>query len=254
MFFDRSFRIRSYFLYIYAFCFIDAILILLYFSFLKSSMIMITRKICIADFINVLSNGNFFLNIILIPLCTVFTTVASEHNCSTINYYIRNKSRTSIILKMIKKILFFSVVATVIILLVSIVVASFLTSELINWNKQESYFYMSTGTLLDIDLIKVLLLSFFKLIFPISFFSSLAYTISLICKKTFSFLIIVLMSSSNFIGFIKFIIDGAFDYNISETSYLNFSSAVLIFVIFSLATLIVVFFAVRLARRKDFLN
>lgn len=254
MFYDKFFRIKSYILYICIFCIITAFFLLLYFAFLKSSMIMVTRKICIADFINFLSNGNYFMNIMLIPSCTFFTTTLSEHNCLTFNYYIRNKSRTNIILKKIKKILFFSVIITLLILLTSIIVAGFLTAELINWNNYESYFYMSTGTLFDIDFIKVLLLSFFKLFFPISFFSSLACTIDLICKKTFSFLIIVLASASNFFGLIKFIIDGAFDYNFSEKFYMSFSSAVLVFVIFPLATLIVIFFAVRLARRKDFLN
>ena len=254
MFYDKFFRIKSYILYICLFCIITAFFLLLYFAFLKSSMIMVTRKICIADFINFLSNGNYFMNIMLIPLCTVFTTTLSEHNCLTLNYYIRNKSRTNIILKKIKKILFFSVVITLLILLISIIVAGFLTAELINWNRYESYFYMSNGILIDIDFIKVLLLSFVKLVFPISFFSLLACTISLICKKTFSFLIIVLASASNFFGFIKFIIDDYFGYNFNETGNMSFSSAVLVFVIFSLATLIVIFFAVRLARRKDFLN
>lgn len=254
MFYDKFFRIKSYILYICIFCIIASFFLLLYFAFLKSSMIMVTRKICIADFINFLSNGNYFMNIMLIPLCTVFITTLSEHNCLTFNYYIRNKSRTNIILKKIKKILFFSVVITMLILLTSIIVGGFLTAELINWNSNKSYFYMSTGMLLDIDFIKVLLLSFFKLLFPISFFSSLACTISLICKKTLSFFIIVLVSASNFFGLIKFIIDGAFGYNFNENVYMNSSTAVLVFVIFPLATLIVIFFAVRVERRKDFFN
>lgn len=251
---NRFFRMKSYILYICAFCMITAFLILLFFAYHKTYMITVTRKICVADFIYLLNNVNYFMNIMLLPLCTAFTVTLSEHNCSTVNYYIRNKSRTSIILIRIGKILIFSGVIAVLILLVSIVAAGLLTSELINWNEYGSYFYLSVGELFDIDFINVLLLSFAKLFFSISFFSSLAFTISLKYKKTFSFLIVVLVSASDFFGFIKFIIDNTFNYNFSEISYFSFSSEVLIFVIFPLATLIAIFFAVRLAKRKDFLN
>ena len=224
-----------------AFCVIIAFFLLLYFSFAKRSMIMVTNKICIADFIDLLGSGSF-MNIMLIPLSAFFTTTLSEHNCS------------SLILKRFAKIFISSVAITVLVLLVSVLTAGLFTAEIINWNKYESYFYLSTKMLFDIDFVDVMLFSFAKLFFPISFFSSLACTIRLVCKKTFSFLIIVLISATNIFGYIKLIIDNTFNYHFASQSYLSFSSVVLIFIIFPLLTLITVLAAVKLAKRKDFLN
>lgn len=236
-----------------AFCLIIAFFLLLYFSFAKRSMIMVTNKICIADFIDLLGSRSI-MNIMLIPLSAFFTTTLSEHNCSSLNYYIRNRSRTSIILKRFAKIFISSVAITVLVLLISVFTAGLFTAEIINWNKYESYFYLSTKMLFDIDFVDVMLFSFAKLFFPISFFSSLACTIRLVCKKTFSFLIIVLISALDIFGYIKLIIDNTFNYHFALQSYLSFSSVVLIFIIFPLMTLITVLAAVKLAKRKDFLN
>lgn len=87
------------------------------------------------------------MNIMLIPLSAIFTTTLSEHN------YIRNRSRTSIILKRFAKIFISSVAITVLVLLISVLTAGLFTAEIINWNKYESYFYLSTKILFDIDFI-----------------------------------------------------------------------------------------------------
>lgn len=253
MFCDKLFRVKKYIFIMLVFCAVIAFFLLLYFAFAKRSMIMVTNKICIADFIDLLSSGNF-MNVMLIPLCVFFTTTISVHNCSNFNYYIRNKSRTNIILKRFAKIFISSVAIAILILLISVVTAGIFTAEFINWNKYESYFYLSTKVFLDINFIDVVLWSLAKLVFPIIFFSSLACTIGLVCKKTFSFLIIVLISTSNIFGYIKLIFDNACNYNFGPESYLSFSSVVLVFITFPLMTLITVLVAVKLAKRKDFLN
>lgn len=253
MLYDSYFRIKKYTLFMLVFCGIVAFFLLLYFGFAKRTMIMVTNKISIADFIDLLGSG-YFMNILLIPTCVFFTTTLSEHNCSNYNYYIRNKSRTIIFLKQFAGILINCVVTAVFVLLVSVVTAGLFTAEFINWNNYDSYFYLSRKMLLNINFINLMLCSFAKLFFPISFFSCLGSTISIACKKTFSFLIVILISSSNVFGYIKLFIENIFsNYNFSSGYYLSFSSIVLIFVLFPLLTLITLIVAVKLAKRKDFL-
>ncbi|MBQ2970994.1 MAG: hypothetical protein IJE16_00415 [Ruminococcus sp.] len=251
---DRFFRMKKYILSMIVFCGIVAFFLLLYFGFTKRTMIMVTNKISIADFVDLLGSGSF-MNILLIPICVFFTTTISEYNSSSFNYYIRNKSRTDIFLKRFAKILIASVAIVVFILLISVATAGLFTAEFINWNNYDSYFYLSRKMLLNIDFINLMLCSFAKLFFPITFFSCLGSTISIVCKKTISFLIIILISTSNVFGYIKLFIDNKFiNYNFSTGYYLSFSSIVLIFIIFPLMTLITLIVTVKLAKRKDLLN
>ncbi len=246
-------RIRNYFLHICAFCIVTAFFILLYFSFLKSSMITVTRNICLADFIDLLGSGTF-MNLFLVPPCTVFITTLSEHNYTTYNYYIRNSSRTYIILNRIVRIIILSVIISILLVIISTAVAGLFSKSYINWNEYGSYFYLSKRILIDINFLNVFLLSIAKLLFPIIFFSSLACTISLIGKKIFSFLFVVILSASNFFAYIKLIINYILNFQKSETEYFSFSSIVLLFIIFPFLTLITVLLAIKFAKRKDFLN
>ncbi len=248
---DRFLRIKGCIIYICVFCVIAAFFILLFFASFKSSMNTAAGKICLSDFIDLLASGSF-MNIFIVPVCTFFITALSEHNCTTSNYYIRNKSRIHIILKRIIRIIILSVIVSALLVIISIVISGLFASEFINWDEYGSYFFIKRGILSDIDFISFLFLTFVKLLFPIIFFSSLECTLSLICKKTFSFLIVVLLSASNSFGYIKFMIDYAFN-RMNETDYFSFSSAVLIFAIFPILTLIIVLFAAKLVKRKDFI-
>lgn len=250
---EKFFKIKRYSLFFLVFCAILAFFMLLYFAFLKRNMIMVTNKICVADFINSLNNGNF-INILIIPLSAFLVTVLSEYNCSSFNYYIRNKSRKNIILKRFYKIFIFSVVTVVLTLMTSVVVAGLFTSEFINWDKYESYYYLSRGTIIHIGFIKMMFCVFLKLFFQICFFSSLLCTICIACKKTIAFLIIILLSGTNVIGFITFIIDNMCSYSFGAESYWSFSTVVLIFVILPLMILASILASVNLVKRKDFLK
>lgn len=253
MFYDKLCRIKGYILYICAFCFIFAFFVLLLFAFAKTSMTAVTPKICVADFMCLLGGGNF-INLAVIPLCSVFITILADKNCTGVNYYIRNKSRTSIILKRIKKIFIFSFVLSFLALAISAAVGGLFTAEIINWTEYDSYSFVTTQVIWDISFIKVLLLTFAELVFPVIFFSCLLFTLSLACKKTFAFIIVVLVSGLNPFGFLKYFIDYTFNYNFSEVTYLSFSSVVLIFGVFPLLILLTVLAAVKLVKRKDVLN
>lgn len=252
MFCKRAVNCGSYFLYTALFGVITAPFMLLYFSSLKSFMINTTSKICLADFIDRLADGSF-INILLIPLCTIFVVVLSQRNAATANYYIRNKSRKHIIIKRMIRVLILSAAVSAMTVIVSIFIAGLFASRFINWNEHTSFFCLSRGTTLNIGFITVLAVTFLKLFFPALFFSVLVCTLDLVCKKVFAFLIAALLSALNVFGFVKFLIDGVF--NSTETQvYLSVSSAVLLFVVFPLLSMTAAFTSVKLVGRKDFLS
>lgn len=250
---DVLFRIKHCVFVLLGLCGSISFALLQYFAFAKRQMTMVTNKICIADFIALLGNGSF-VNILLIPLCVFIILTLSEHNCSNFNYYLRNKSRTNIILKRFAKIFIFTAVTGVLILLVSVIISGIFAPEFINWNKVNSYSYLSLKVLIDINFVEVLLCYFSKLFFSISFFSCLACTLSLVCKKTISFLIIIFISALNVFSYIRLLIDNIFNFNFGIEYYFNFSSIILTFIIFPIMTLATTLLAVKLAKRKDFLN
>jgi len=167
MFYDIYMKIKGFILYFCVFCVVLAFLILIYFSFIKRSMLSFSGITCLADFIDSL-NGSFF-NLLLIPLSVIFIITMSEYNCTTANYYIRNKKRTVIISKMSLKMLIFSITVSSLISVISILIAALLTEHVMNWNEYGSYFYISRGVILNISFTAVFLLSIIKLLFPILF-------------------------------------------------------------------------------------
>jgi len=246
------YKIKGYALYFGVFCVFSAFLLLLYFAFIKRSMMMYGGKICVADFLDSLTHG-FFINLLVVPFSAVLITAFSERHCTTANYYLRRKKRFFIISNQLMKILFSSVFISVLFAAVSTVIAGLFTSVFINWREYGSFFYISRGVRLDISFINVLTVITIKLFFPILFFSLFVCMVSLVTKKIFSFIAVIALSAMNFFGLIKYMIDSALPFNETEISYLSLSSRILLFVVFPLLIAVIAALSFKLVKRKDFL-
>lgn len=246
-------RTKWYLLVFGLFSFVYSFILLLYFSFLKRSFISTSINICVADFIDCLSSG-VFINFLIIPVSVVIIIIASEKDHTSINYYIRNKTRSRVATKQMLRILFFTIILLILLLIISIFIAGLMAPEMINWNSVFSYSNMSIRMLFDISFINVLTITFIKLLIPMLFFSLLFYTLNFLTSKSMSFFIIVLLSISNVFGYIKYLIDSVSGEKINNISYLSNSSKILLFGFFPLLIILTCMVAYKLVRRKDYLS
>lgn len=246
---QKVYKIKSYISYMLALFFVVGFFVLLYFGFLKKNMIMTSNNICIADFM-ILINNNSFVYTVIIPLCVLVINILSEHNFSNFNYYIRNNSRSGIILKRIGKVFIFSTVVSAIIIATAILDGGILSRELMNWQRTDSYFYMLNRYTFEASFMIVLIFEYIKLFFALSFYSTLFCMLSIIWNKAISLIPIVLLSGFNIlymiIAFFNRHNDSVF------TEYMDTVSIILTFAVYPLLTAVVIWFAVKLVKRKDF--
>lgn len=244
-------KVKSYLPFTGVFCVVYLLTALVSFSGLKHAMMMYGGQFCVADFIDTLGSGSLF-NVFLIPFSVAVILLSSERHYSTMNHYIRNRKRVSILYNQLLRTFILSAVLSSIIVILSFLTAGLFTANIINWDQYDSFFFQGKGVILHIGITEILLIAILKLFFPVFFFTSLCYMITLMTKKVYAFLIVLFFSATNCIGYLKYAMNNLLVFPRDKDSYLSVSSIVLLAVLFPLMIVLVNAVSCRLIKRKDF--
>ncbi len=227
-------------------------LVLLFFAYIARAMIISQGIPCVGDYVDSVNNS-IFINLLWTPLSVTLIMMTCEQR-HTANYLLRIHKRKAVIANQFTTSLIVAAVFSLYLAGTAFVVGGLFTPVAINWSDYSSCFYSSKSYILDISLFRVIMITALKSFLSLMLYSSIAIALSLILKKVFCFLIIFVLSFINIFKLLYQAICSLSGLTGIEEVYMNTPSKIVYFIIFPLIAALAVIIALKLIKRKDFLN